>query len=346
VRLIRVFQQVHSLSCCTRARKLHLGVPRANLTTANTPRAPVPLTARVPAPPRDRAVFGRRNHWSRAAASGTGGPSAGTSGPVEQENLTAQYAATAPRKRVPWYYLFIPLLAIILPAALWHLADQPQAVRLDGNQWVADTGAYAGDKACQECHADHVSRHLVSNHAITIRDLSQDKPLAPFDGKQAVVDPLTGARYSMKQVDGRPHIAIAQGGLDATQELAYEFGSGAHAFGYLARLDDRSWVDTRLNYYHKIHAWGFTSSQDKPQRFLLTQPLGRPQDTSQALRCFACHATVIRAQGLGSSPPDGSQLRIRGDRSVLGVGCEACHGPRADHVRDFRAGKPPGYGGQ
>ena len=43
---------------------------------------------------------------------------------------------------------------------------------------------------------------------------------------------------------------------------------------------------------------------------------------------------------MGKQPADGSQLGLRPDHSVLGVSCEACHGPRADHVRLMRSPNP------
>lgn len=226
----------------------------------------------------------------------------------------------------------------MLPVLLLRLANSPAAVRLDNGRWVRDEGEYVGAEACRDCHASIVEKQLASSHANTVRDLSRDAPRAPFDTEQKVVDPLTGARYSMGREKGHPVIRLETGGQSASEKLDFEFGSGAHAFGYLAQVDHSTWIDARLNYYEKIHAWDFTSSQDKPQPYLLTQPLGRPQTPDSAARCFGCHSTLVRAHLAQGDTEPGADLRVRPDRSLLNVTCESCHGPMGKHVRERRAG--------
>lgn len=249
--------------------------------------------------------------------------------------------ASASRTRRLWFILvFPPLALILLLLGLWRLATGPQAVHLVNERWEVDRGEYAGTEACRDCHQGIVEEQLASRHAQTIRDLSREKPRAPFGNGQEVVDPSNGARYSTR-TGQQPLLTLAAGGLDVSEPLDWEFGAGNHAFGYLAHTDDGSWVDARLNYYAKIRKWDFTSSQDKPQKYLLEQPLGRPRSPDEVFRCFACHATVIRADGVKKGEPlDPAKLKIRPEKSVLNVGCESCHGPRAQHVREFRAGKP------
>jgi hypothetical protein len=185
-----------------------------------------------------------------------------------------------------------------------------------------------------------VETQLASNHARSVRDLSRERARAPFTTGQTVTDPLTRVQYGMQEEGGRPAIWISNGQVRVTQKLDFEFGSGKHAYGYLAMLDRSSWLDTRLNYYSLLHAWDFTSGQDVAAAHLRTQPLGRPLPEGEAARCFLCHSTVVRASGVGKAPLDGSQLRVRPQRSDLGVTCESCHGPRAAHVRERRAGLP------
>lgn len=241
--------------------------------------------------------------------------------------------------RVRWYHLFIPAAAVVLPLLLWRMADSPaHAVRWNGETWSGDSNAYASSESCRACHAAIVEEQLASNHARTVRDLSREAPLAPFDTGQPVLDPLTGARYVMNRSKRkRPQIELTIGNDSVRQELAYEFGSGAHAMGYLTRVDAGEWVDARLNYYTEIHGWDFTSSQDKPSAYLTKQPLGRPQTEAKAGECFSCHSTVVRVSGKGVTP-DGRQVRLRPEHSALGVTCESCHGPRAAHVKQMRAG--------
>lgn len=240
--------------------------------------------------------------------------------------------------RFRWYHVVLPLLVLLLPLALLQLGQTSTPIRLDGAQWMRDTGEYAGAESCRKCHAALVEQQLASSHAQTVRDLSREPARAAIDTGQSVSDPLTGARYFVRRAAGGPELAVEVGGSTVAQKLGYEFGSGTHAFGYLSRSDDGTWIDARLNYFQKIHAWGFTSTQEKPERHLLTQPLGRPQKPAAVARCLSCHSTQLQADGVEQSPPDGSGLRVRPDRSVLNITCEACHGPRAKHVRDWQSG--------
>lgn len=243
-----------------------------------------------------------------------------------------------PARRIRWY-LLLPLLGLIfLPVGLWFLSEQPVSVKLEGDQWVRDTGEYAGVEACRECHASLVEEQLASNHARTVRDLSKERPEAPFGNGQEVLDVPTGVHYSTALENSEAHLTLARGSLKISQRLAFELGAGVHARGYLFHLEDGSWVDARLNHYSSIKRWDFTSSQEKPQKYLIEQPLGRPMDSDEVLRCFTCHSTVVRADPVKSDA--GVEYRVRPDRSTLNITCESCHGPRAQHARDFRAGKP------
>jgi hypothetical protein len=236
--------------------------------------------------------------------------------------------------------LLFPLLALVLLlGSLWLLATGPQAVHLVEDHWEKDPGAYAGTRACRECHAQIVENQLASSHAQTVRSLAGTRPRAPFGNGQEVIDPTNGARYGTRG-SREPELTLTAGSLSASQRLQWEFGAGNHAFGYLALADDGAWIDARLNYYPKAGKWDFTSSQDKPQKYLLEQPMGRPRSPDEVFRCFACHATTLRADGVsGEGPVDPGKLTIRLDRSDLNVGCESCHGPRAAHVRELRSGK-------
>jgi hypothetical protein len=227
---------------------------------------------------------------------------------------------------------------LLLGAFLWHLAQPPPAVHLVNGEWVVDRGEYVGVDACRDCHAGIVEQQLASSHANTIRSLRREKPRARFDTGQSVTDPLTGTAYAMTAAGGVPTLELTQGNLKATQRLEYEFGSGAHAHGYLLR-DGGQWIDARLNYHEKIGGWDFASGQEKAQGYLTKNPMGRPQGAADIAKCFMCHSTVLRAEGAGKEPRDGSQLRVRPERSVLNVTCEGCHGPMGQHVRDRRAGK-------
>lgn len=238
---------------------------------------------------------------------------------------------------IRWYYL-IPLGLLLLPALLLRLADQPYAVREESGRLVRDRGDYSGAQACRPCHAGIVERQLASRHAQTVRELSHAAPLAPFQTDQVVIDRASNIRYAPEKTPrGAPQLTAMVGEMRASRELLYEFGSGSHAYGYLGRREPGDWFDARLNYYTSIQRWDLTTGQTNPGPALSAHFFGRQQNEMEALRCFICHSTTVQVQGKGEVA-DGKRVRLRPDRSVLGVTCEACHGPRGDHVRERRAG--------
>ena len=240
--------------------------------------------------------------------------------------------------RTRGYYFLVPP-AVLLPILVGCLDPPIRAIRRGSVTWEPDQAVYAGASSCRKCHAEITDLQVASNHALTIRDLKREPPRARFGNGDVVVDPLTGGRYTTDPGSrGRPQVRLSVGSQETRQDLDYEFGSGVHAFGYLARVGEGEWFDCRLNYYARHGAWDFTSSQDKPNAYLVHQPLGRPQSEEKVAQCFSCHSTVLRVQGRGSEL-DGKAVRLRPDASDLGVHCEACHGPRADHVQARTEGR-------
>lgn len=238
------------------------------------------------------------------------------------------------------------LAAVALLAAVggWSLlrGDDTVAVVRREDRWYPANAGYAGVGACIGCHGAIVERQQASAHANTVRRLGVNGASVRNVNGKVVRDPLTAATYQIERTsNGHDRLVLRAGELEAAASLEWEFGSGRHAHGYLARVEDGSMVDIRLNWYRSIGDWDFTSGQDKPTRSLLEQPLGRPLPKSEINRCFSCHSTELRAvKGVQSGAGHGD-LDIRLDRSVVGVRCESCHGPRKPHVDAVKRGIAP-----
>jgi len=97
------------------------------------------------------------------------------------------------------------------------------------------------------------------------------------------------------------------------------------ASSYLGR-DQGSLVELRLTYYGRAHHWDFTPGQPVGRR--QSRLVGRFVTPREAARCFVCHATAVVADGGNVKP----------EASLLGIGCEACHGPGAGHVAAVKRG--------
>lgn len=230
------------------------------------------------------------------------------------------------------------LLVVALCVAALRRDSTVPVVRRD-DRWYPAEGRYAGTQACVRCHGALVDQQKVTAHATTVRRLAKGKGVV-HPGGPGVRDPLTGATYRVEPKDGKDSVVLRSGPLEAAATLEWEFGSGRHAHGYIARMEDGSFVDCRLNWYRETDGWYFASGQDKPTRTLLDHPLGRPLSKGEINRCFSCHSTELRADGKVRAGLTHDQIQVDADRSTVGVQCEGCHGPRAAHVTAFEQRKP------
>jgi len=247
-------------------------------------------------------------------------------------------APRVPAKRVAAAAAAGLLIGVGVLFARMLLPDGSVPVMREGEVWKPVAGRFAGDASCRGCHPGEFDQHAVSAHARTLRRLTAGTDLPHANG-QPVTDPLTGATYTVEPSARGPLLRLASGATRVEAPLGWEFGSGEHARGYLVDVHGQ-WVDCRLNWYRQIDGWDFASGQDKPTGTLLEQPLGRPLPPGEVARCFGCHTTQLWAKGATAAGVPGDALQLRLGRTVAGVGCESCHGPRAEHVAEARRGRP------
>jgi len=103
-------------------------------------------------------------------------------------------------------------------------------------------------------------------------------------------------------------------------------GSGHNGITFLGHEDSVTWATLRLTYYATRHTWQFSPHQT-PEEASSDQPAGREMAPEEAALCLRCHVTELK-----QTPYD---LDIA--HSLLGVGCEACHGPGRAHVESAQA---------
>jgi hypothetical protein len=115
----------------------------------------------------------------------------------------------------------------------------------------------------------------------------------------------------------------------AQQPGQWAFGADDQAITFVSRLDAEHYREEGRSWYRRLKGYAPT-----PGAATAEGTVYRIFDPSAAiLRCFSCHST--------------GPLTLGGDDAVLphelGVRCEACHGPSAEHVRapaQFHPGNP------
>lgn len=221
--------------------------------------------------------------------------------------------APAPRQPAP-----APAPGPVLPAGA------PVAVQRLISARERDT--YLGnDRECVSCHT-HVADQLTSSHARTAYPVDHAAEANRFRLPGGVVDPLTGRPYRPAVSNGRCVIQTTDGTRTLEAVAEYAIGSGKVGTTFLSYLNGIP-TELRLTHYAKGNTWHFTPGQQTA--VVPDSPLGKQLDRRGEAACFVCHSSaVVRREG-------GLDL----SRSLLGVGCEGCHGPGKAHAEAMRRGE-------
>ena len=184
--------------------------------------------------------------------------------------------------------------------------------------------AYAGNEACRACHPREFTAHAQTPHARTVRQVFSPEDRPEFHSPQAVTDPAHGVTYSVHARDGRDWLTAWSGGRHSDAPVRWIFGSGTHAWSYLGQ-DRSGFLEFRITYYRPSGQWNFTPGRGPGDD--LPQPLGHVYNNLAVSACFGCHSTVLV----------GTPEKLALERSLLNVGCESCHGPGSEHIRQEQA---------
>jgi len=95
---------------------------------------------------------------------------------------------------------------------------------------------------------------------------------------------------------------------------------GADAQTYVLKQND-VFLESRLSYYPGLAGLDITPGHKAAAPSSIAQALGDPIDKETIRRCFGCHSTASTVSG-----------NFDPEHAMLGVTCEACHGPGLQHV--------------
>jgi Cytochrome c554 and c-prime len=192
-------------------------------------------------------------------------------------------------------------------------------------------GAYAGPRACGECHPGESALHSRSGHGRTLR-LAAKLPIARRLAGRTVDDPETpGVSWSYDRRDGELVVERRQAGSIEPFVIDYAFGSGHHATTFLTLIDQSTPIalEHRLTHYTADDSLRITPGQRAAAPSPGTTPHGRKPSPDDTLKCFRCHSTRMSVAGEGL---DVKEL-------IPNVSCERCHGPARGHVENALAGR-------
>jgi Cytochrome c3 len=226
-------------------------------------------------------------------------------------------------------------LAICLLAGLAVLAqsppttDSPSATkdRVNNQRWWPTKGtapfeAFAGDKACSECHSKKTTSQLTTPMAQAAVRLTQRAPSPEIVAATLRLGPYL-YRISSDQLGSR--LAVSSGKQSITASIAWIFGAGVHGQTYI--LDhDGALYESQVSSFVSLHGMDITPGHTPVDAGNLRNALGERLSTSAAARCFACHTTYATTNS-----------KFDASRAVPGIHCEQCHGPGLEHINAMHA---------
>lgn len=193
---------------------------------------------------------------------------------------------------------------------------------------------FAGSSTCIKCHRDVYDNYLHTAHFSTTRLADIHSIGGSFDhGKNEYHFSKDEKVVMEKRKDGLYQVAYVKGKEIAAQRFDITFGS-VKAESYLSWKGNQTF-QLPLSYFKAL---GWTNSPGFDSTYVdYDRVIGR--------RCFECHASYIK-----DLPMQNQSLRQTEsfDKSsvILGIDCERCHGPLANHVNyqtDYPNEKNPKY---
>lgn len=180
---------------------------------------------------------------------------------------------------------------------------------------------FVGDAQCTGCHAREAAEPD-NRHAHTVAVLAPAAERSRFETPANMVDPKGQSFYQTAFQNGRCILRCSDQQGEEVAEADYTFGSGRRAITYLGVAPSGP-VQLRLSWYPK-HGWWWTPGLIPGST--LWRRSGQPLGEQGVVRCFSCHTSALVRSSAG----------VDLDHSVLGVGCEGCHGPGKAHMEAAR----------
>ena len=212
-------------------------------------------------------------------------------------------------------------------AGFWPVAPvAAQRFLEDPARFWQHESEYAGAQACETCHADIFDVQQRSNHALSLHP-AREVPQLTAGMPAEKVDPVSQARLRIgPTADGGVQLSAWRGEDRASLTLDWAFGSGLKGITAIGRSGDGEFVESSLTWYASLSAFDLTTGATQYERRTVAEGLGRRLSRQEVAECFGCHTTGYDSR------------RQAPARKEMGVRCERCHGPGAEHVRSAASG--------
>ena len=179
---------------------------------------------------------------------------------------------------------------------------------------------FVGSEACAQCHASVASSVRDTEMAKALLRPEDSEILRAHDGQSFRLDSYL---YKLERTPQGHTFTIGHGSGSTSQPITWAFGEGNVSQVYVTEKQG-TFYESHFSYYGGANGFDRTTNQPR-QAQSIQSAVGRIVMPDEMRKCFACHAAAVTASGGFNDV-------------ILGVTCEACHGPGADHVAAMKAG--------
>lgn len=220
--------------------------------------------------------------------------------------------------------VLLPLLTTLNLRGQTILETQPETLpeqsRHRGwwpNDGSAPRGAYAGAQSCAPCHAAEFAGWHASEMANALKPAVQSEflrahPHLSFEWGRY--------RYRIDLDKDEAIYSVTDGTSTLSLPLLWAYGVGVVGQAFVFR-DQGTYSEAEIAYYPQRSGLDVVAGVARAAPATLRAAFGIPLVPMAAQQCISCHTTAAVTDN-----------RLQIDSAILGVSCEACHGPGARHV--------------
>lgn len=231
--------------------------------------------------------------------------------------------------------LLMAMLGSLLAYRSQHGSGTPTAPPVQAPRVQPEDG-YTSSRACQRCHASHYRSWHRSYHRAMTQAASPASVFGDFSGVelsragQRLRLQRRGERFTASVRDANPQLPAFGPSVLAPGEYTIGLVTGSHHMQiYWYGSDQGGLTPLPFAYLKQAKRW-------VPREMVFLRPpasVALPETERWNTSCIHCHTT--RGQPW-PSPAGGFDSQV----AELGIACEACHGPGADHVAAFTSPLP------
>ncbi|QDT03980.1 Doubled CXXCH motif (Paired_CXXCH_1) [Rubripirellula lacrimiformis] len=218
-----------------------------------------------------------------------------------------------------------------IPFAPGKMPRQPDEAS-DKNDVESQSLGYVGPDVCKRCHEKTHASFMQTAHSQTskfVDQMAMPGQFEPPENRMSTSDANLSIEMIQLEDDYFQRVRFYDWYVDVPMQLSFGSGNLARTFGY--------WNDDRLYQHNVTHLTKSNRWINSPGFVDGDAAYARPIPA----RCMDCHATFFEPteETKERSADEQAKWRSSGGGNefdphslILGVSCERCHGPAAEHV--------------